>query len=132
MVEATHLAYDLSTWSGPMRRLVVLPLAALVLATAVACGSSDDGAIETLPPLRTTSTLATTSTTTDPRDVVYIVQSGDSVSEIARSYQVTARMIVEFNDLPDNGETIQPGQELLIPPVLVVRTLPTPETTAEP
>ncbi|MDJ0769654.1 MAG: LysM peptidoglycan-binding domain-containing protein [Ilumatobacter sp.] len=115
-----------------MRRLVLLPVLATWAVVMVACGTSGGGSAETLPPIRTTTTLAVTTTTVDPRDRIYIVQQGDNLSEIARSYQVTVAMIVELNRL--TGETIQPGQELRIPNIRIDLTLPTiPETsTTEP
>ncbi len=87
--------------------------------------------IDTLPPIRTTTSLATTTSTTDPRERIYIVQPGDNVNEIAKAYQVTAQGIIDLNGLNEDGE-IQPGQELQIPNVRVDVTLPTPPSTEAP
>ena len=115
-----------------MRRLVIVP--SLVVAAALvsaSCGSEASSAIETLPPIRTTTSTSTTTTTIDPRGIIYIVQPGDNVAEIARSYQVTAAMIIELNGLDADGE-IQPGQELEIPNIRVDTELPTTSSTSEP
>jgi LysM repeat protein len=112
-------------------RLLVLPTIALAMVVAAACSGSSSDTLDTLPPIRTTTSSSTTTTTIDPRDIVYIVQAGDNVNEIARAYGVTAAGIIELNGLPENGE-IQPGQELKIPNIRVDSTLPTPPSTDEP
>lgn len=113
-----------------LRRLLVPAVVAALLAVIAACGSEAASGVETLPPIRTTTSTSTTTTTTDPRGVVYIVQPGDNVSDIARDYQVTAQMIIEVNGLPADGE-IQPGQELEIPRIRVDTTRPTvPESSS--
>jgi len=113
-----------------MRRLVIAPTLIVTLTLVAACGSEASNAIETLPPIRTTTSTSTTSTTIDPRERVYIVQPGDNVNEIARRYEVTAAMIIELNGLNADGE-IHPDQELKIPNIRVDLTLPTiPESTS--
>ena len=113
-----------------MKRLLIAPVAAWLLAAG--CDTSQSNAIETLPPIRTTTSTTTTTTQPDLRDIVYIVQPGDNVSDIARDYQVTAGMIIALNRLPEDGE-IQPGQELRIPNVRVDTTRPTlTSSTTEP
>ena len=111
-------------------RLIVLPAVALIGLNA-ACGGSSSSVLDTLPPIRTTTSLATTTSTTDPRERIYIVQPGDNVNEIAKAYEVTAQGIIELNGLGEDGE-IQPGQELKIPNVRVDLTLPTPESDDAP
>ena len=107
-----------------MRRLLLPTAIAGLLAIVAACGSEAASGVETLPPIRTTTSTSTTTTTTDPRGVIYIVQPGDNVTEIARDYQVTGQMIITLNGLPADGE-IQPGQELQIPNIRVDTTRPT-------
>ncbi|TDT15115.1 LysM repeat protein [Ilumatobacter fluminis] len=117
-----------------MRRLVIVPsLVVSAALVAASCGSEASSAIETLPPIRTTTSTSTTTTTIDPRGIIYIVQPGDNVNEIAKSYQVTAAMIIELNRLGADGE-IQPGQELEIPNIRVDTTRPTlpPDSTDAP
>jgi LysM repeat protein len=113
-----------------MKRLTIVPLlVGAVAAMTASCGSSPSTATGTLPPIRTTTSTTTTTTTPDLRDVVYIVQEGDNVSDIARDYQVTAAMIITLNRLPADGE-IQPGQELRIPNIRVDTTRPTVPSSA--
>jgi hypothetical protein len=45
---------------------------------------------------------------------VYTVRRGDTLGEIAREHDTTVKAIADANDL--SGTTIQPGQELRIPP----------------
>jgi murein DD-endopeptidase MepM/ murein hydrolase activator NlpD len=47
---------------------------------------------------------------------VYVVRGGDSVSQIAEMFEVSAKTIMWANDLNSKG-TIQPGQTLVILPV---------------
>jgi len=118
-----------------MHRLTLLATAAGFLAlVAVGCGSSDGGAFDTLPPIRTTTSTTTTTTLVDSRRIFYVVKRGDNLSDIAKRYQVTRQSIVDLNRLPDNGEVIQIGQELEIPnDVRLDDTLPPlPESTEAP
>jgi LysM repeat protein len=112
-----------------MNRFHLTSISALVSVVVIAsCGTDQGSAFDTLPAIYTTTSTSSTTTTTDPRERVYIVQPGDNVSAIARSYEVTAQMIIELNRLPADGE-IQPGQELKIPNIRVDLTLPTPSST---
>lgn len=105
-----------NTIPGAMRRLVLIPAAAVALAVAApACGAGSDDAAGTLPPIRTTTTTSTTTTTPDSRRIFYEVQAGDNLSDIARRYQVPRAEIVTLNGLENNGEVIQVGQTLEIP-----------------
>lgn len=97
-----------------MRRLLLLPVLAVVLLVgAAACGGDESDALDTLPPIRTTTTFSTTSTTVDTRRIFYEVQPGDFLSDIARRYQVTVQSIVEMNGL--TSDVLQVGQMLEIP-----------------
>ena len=115
-----------------MKRLIIATLVAPLIVVAglvpLGCGTTQSNAIETLPPIRTTTSTSTTTTTPDMRDIVYIVQPGDNVADIARDYQVTAAMIIILNRLSEDGE-IHPGQELRIPNIRVDTTRPTVATT---
>jgi hypothetical protein len=117
-----------------MHRLVLLPTAAGLLALiAVGCGSSEDDAFDTLPPIRTTTSTTTSTTLVDDRRKFYEVQPGDNLAEIARSFEVPRSEIVRINRLQNNGEIIQIGQILEIPTdVILVDSLPIPSSSELP
>ena len=95
-------------------------LAALLGVTAVACGTTDPAAQERLPPIRTTlATTTTTTTTIPPGDVIYVVQSGDTLGRIAERFGVTVQSIVDRNAL-SSPDAIQAGQRLEIPEAKLV------------
>lgn len=98
--------------------------------TAVACGTTDPASQERLPPIRTTlATTTTTTTTIPPGDVIYVVQSGDTLGRIAERFGVTVQSIVDRNAL-SSPDAIQAGQRLEIPEAkLVIDDSATGETT---
>lgn len=97
-----------------MRRLILIPtLLASLMGFAVACGGDESDALDTLPPIRTTTTVSTTSTTIDTRRIFYEVKPGDFLSDIARRYQVTVQSIMELNGL--TSDVLQVDQMLEIP-----------------
>ena len=86
----------------------------------VACGTTDPAAQERLPPIRTTVASTTTTTTTvAPGDVVYVVQSGDTLFSIAARFGVTVETIVARNGLA-SPDDIEADQRLEIPDAKVV------------
>lgn len=95
-----------------MRRELFFVVVALGGVVA-ACGDATEDALSTLPPIKTTTTTTTTTTTPDSRRIFYEVQAGDNLSDIARSYQVPVKAIMELNAL--SSEVIQIGQLLEIP-----------------
>jgi LysM repeat protein len=50
-----------------------------------------------------------------PTQIIHIVQAGETLSEIARTYDTTADAIAQANGLSD-ANALREGQELLIPP----------------
>ncbi len=105
-------------------------LAAIVMAVAVAgCGTTDKASRETLPPIRTTIAVTTsTSTTVPPGQRFYVIKSGDTLGTIATGFGVTVQSIVDLNGLA-NPDDIQAGQTIEIPSgVTVVAELPAPTT----
>jgi LysM repeat protein len=117
-----------------MRRPILLTLLTLLsagLASFVAgCGSDGAGALDTLPPIFTTTSTSTTTTIADTRRKFYEVKSGDNLADIARSFQVPRSEIVRINNLPNDGAIIQIGQVLEIPTdVVLVDDLPSPDPT---
>jgi LysM repeat protein len=73
------------------------------------------------------TTRVTTTTTTKPKAVDYVVQSGDTLSGIARRFAVPAGTIVLANRLTDPDQ-LTVGQTLVIPPATPVRLVVRPPT----
>lgn len=117
-----------------MRRLAILPSAALVLVVGAACGAPDPSAIETLPPIRTTSTIATTSTTINTDRIFYTVKRGDNLNLIASSFEVPLQALIDLNrSVVSDPDNVPAGVTLEIPTgIQLVDELPTPESTEEP
>ena len=88
-------------------------VAALVLYGACSSGESKEAQSET--PARTAAPSRTpTPTPTFPEaDVTYTVQEGDTLYDIARTFETTVAAIKELNGLTSN--TLHVGQVLLIP-----------------
>jgi LysM repeat protein len=116
-----------------MRWVISLFLLLTGLATT-SCGAEPSGAAETLPPILTTTSTTTTTTTPDGRRRFYEVKAGDNIAEIARSFDVPPSEIARLNRLTDGGQTIQIGQVLEIPDVVLIESLPTEpsSSTSEP
>jgi LysM repeat protein len=85
----------------------------VLVAFAAGCGTTDEASRQTLPPIRTTTSTSTTSTTI-ANDRFYTIQRGDTLAVIAAEFQVTVQSIVELNGL-DNPDDIQAGQTIEIP-----------------
>jgi LysM repeat protein len=96
-----------------------------VLFCAAGCGTTDKAAQQTLPPIRTTIVVTTSSTSTiPPGQRFYMVKSGDTLGNIAASFQVTVQSIVDANGLK-NPDDIKAGQTIEIPSgIVVVQQLP--------
>lgn len=93
-------------------------------------GESDEPSGETTS--QETTTGETTESTTTPTEVVYTVQSGDTLSGIAKQYNTTVTKIAAYNGI-SNPNAIVTGQKITIPPAdYVVPIETTPETTATP
>ena len=61
-------------------------------------------------------------------DIIYTVQRGDTLSRIAREYNVTVAHIVELNDI-SNPNLIYPGEKLRITESDVINLNPIPKNT---
>ncbi len=92
----------------------------LALAT-VGCGGGDDGSQQpsaapstavSAPAAAPSEALA--SEGADSADEMYVVVSGDTLSDIARRFDTTVEAIVEANNIA-NPDVIEVGQELVIP-----------------
>lgn len=115
-----------------MKRLAALAALAVSAPLVAACGDQLDAAVDTLPPMRTTTTLAVSTTTPDMRRKFYEVQAGDNVNEIARRAQVPAREIIRLNNLPEDG-LLQVGQIIELPvDMVIIGELPEPPDPGEP
>jgi len=112
----------------PDRTTAAAALAVLAV-VGVACGTTDPASQERLPPIQTTTPTTTTTTImVVPQDILYVVQSGDTLGKIATRFSVTVNAIMERNALTSDG--IQAGQTLEIPEgLLVVDDAATPDTT---
>lgn len=73
----------------------------------------------------------TTPPETQPTQVTYIIQAGDSLSGIAARFNVDVRDLADFNAIADVN-SIKVGQQLSIPPVTTPATNPTTESTTSP
>jgi LysM repeat protein len=103
---------------GPRCNSVAGAAAVVVFAGALVvagCGD-DEGTAETLPPIRTTTSTSTTTTTVPTEAVEYEIQSGETLGIIAEKNGVSVEQIVAFNELEGNGDYIQAGQVIRIPP----------------
>jgi len=110
-------------------RPIATTAVAFIALVASAC-SSDDEAVDALPPIRTTTTTTTTTTLPDTNRYFYEVRSGDTLSDIAAGFSVPMSVISELNGL-ENPSDIRVGQLLEIPQGFVVVTLP-PQSTIAP
>jgi LysM repeat protein len=81
----------------------------------------------TLPPEPTLT--AEAAPAPSPTPITHVVQAGETLSEIARTYDTTVEAIVQANDL-ENANAIREGQVLLIPSPTA--SIPTGEASAEP
>jgi peptidoglycan DL-endopeptidase CwlO len=108
-------------------RSALLGVLAGVAVVSVACGTTDKASQDRLPPIRTTVPTTSTTTTTIPEGQrFYTVQSGDTLGNIAASFEVPVQAIVDLNGLA-SADSIQAGQTLEIPSgVVLVAELPNP------
>ena len=85
-------------------RFTFIPATALVLTVvAASCGDDYATSIETLPPIRTTTTTFVPPTTIDTTRYFYTIQSGDNLNKIAAKFCVPLSELVKLNVavLPD-------------------------------
>lgn len=100
-------------------RSLLFPVFGLFGVVIAACGTGDPDAWTTLPPIQTTTTIATTSTTISEDRIFYVIKPGESLSVIAQSFGVTVESIVELNELSDPNN-IAAGQTIEIPRGIVI------------
>ena len=92
------------------------------------CGGDDSSSAPptTAAVAETTTTIATT--TTSP-EVTYVIQKGDSLSKIAKQFNLTVDQLITINNITD-ADHIEAGQVLIIVPASAGGSVPT--TTAAP
>lgn len=107
---------------------------ALLTLGIVACAGEDEitNPGGTLPPIRTTTTLASSQTTLDPYFEHYRLKPGDDLGAVARAFNVPLDVLIEYNAdrLPDDRSKLPVGFEIVIPPHRWIEALPTTPTTA--
>ena len=98
------------------------------------CGGDEGSALDTLPPIRTTTSTTSTTVAVDERIRLYVVKEGENLSMIARAFEVPLDTLIDYNaDEIGDPNTVQPGTTLEIPPVILFDELPTPSSsTSEP
>jgi len=90
-------------------------LAATGAVTTAACTSNDPATLETMPPIRTTTstTIATTPPTTRPK--TYEIQLGEPLFAVAQKFDLSVAELAAFNGIT-NPDDVQAGQVIRIPP----------------
>jgi LysM repeat protein len=107
---------------GSVAALLLAVVAGLTAAGCGIVGGSDNKAKTTTTPLGTlpaTTVAPADTTTTAPQE--YIVQSGDSLSKIAKMFGVTVAALVAANNI-QNADKITEGERLKIPPATTTTT----------
>ena len=109
-----------------MRRLAIVGIAlgAFVLGS---CESKPPGSTvaTSLPPITTVVPPSTTAPAATSTSIVafYVVADGDTLSGIADKFNVSLADLIAINEITD-ANTIQLGQQLLIPPSTVSTSNP--------
>ena len=116
-------------------------LTAAVVACCSACGvlgaegTPGGTTTSTLGPILTTTSPDLTTTTTEPA-VLYVIQAGDTIGQVATEHGLTADRLTSFNGITIDTP-LRIGQEILVPlsqtpPTTTVATTPPPPTATTP
>ena len=109
----------------------VVIAAAIGVALLTACGGDDGGSAAATTVAVTTTTTTLPTTTTSP-EVTYVIQKGDSLSKIAKQFNMTVAQIITINNIED-ADHIEAGQVLIIVPATpVIETTTTTAPAAPP
>jgi LysM repeat protein len=105
----------------------------VITCAAVFAGCADTGrsANDTLPPILTTTSTTTLPETTTTIPKTYVIQSGDSLSEIAKLFGVSAAALAAFNNITD-PDKIEAGQVISLPQPGATAPTTTPTTPTAP
>jgi len=105
----------------------------VITCAAVFAGCADTGrsANDTLPPILTTTSTTTLPETTTTIPKTYVIQSGDSLSEIAKLFGVSAAALAAFNNITD-PDKIEAGQVISLPQPGATAPTTTPTTPTTP
>ncbi len=90
---------------------LALGLGAVVL---TACGGDDSNGAAATTVAETTTTTTLPTTTTSP-EVTYVIAKGDSLSKIAKQFNMTVEQLITINGIED-ADHIEAGQVLIIVP----------------
>lgn len=94
---------------------ITTALGVLVLAGA-ACGSDANTALDTLPPIRTTTTIFVPETTIDTTRYFYKIQPGDNLNRIAQDRCVPLTELIAINrDVLPDPNNVPAGATIEIP-----------------
>jgi LysM repeat protein len=110
------------------RRAVMGGVAGLCAAALlVACGGGGGGGGSAKGTKTTAPTTTAVTTTTTAPPINYVVQRGDTLTSIARKFNVSLAAILAANP-NQNPDRLSEGQSLVIPPPLPVALVITPPT----
>ena len=114
-------------------RLVTIPVTALVLTVVSAsCGDDYATSIETLPPIRTTTTTFVPPTTIDTTRYFYTIQPGDNLNKIAAKHCVPFDELLELNrDVLPDPNNIPVDVQIELPAGMLVLGCVTETTSPE-
>ena len=90
----------------------------------VACGTDDTSSSGTLAPILTTTTTITIPETTTTLPEFYVIQKGDSLSSIAKLFNVDQTTLQVINEISDPNRIFS-GLKIRIPQPGTVLTIPT-------
>ena len=95
-------------------QILLIPTAIPPTPTATATATATFAPTVTLAPTEETPEDGSSETTSTTSYIIYVVQAGDTLDEIARDHDTTVNAIVQLNGIT-NPSRIDPGQELRIP-----------------
>jgi LysM repeat protein len=115
---------ELTRYGAPALFLLAVTIAVLLVKAGLDNGSQDETVAAQTTSARTTSTAAptttitltdsaTVSTTTPANAQYYVIQSGDTLGEVAAKYDTTVDQLLTLNPGVDPS-ALQPGQRIRV------------------